>query len=114
MITGTALLAAVPAGGLFWAGLTGLSIGTFFPLMLTLPLDVADEPAQVGAVAGLMLGVGYTFGAVTPFALGAVRDVTGSFSASLWILVAVSATLVPVVANCTPARLRAGVRERVG
>jgi MFS transporter, CP family, cyanate transporter len=111
MIAGTALLAAVPAGGLAWAALTGLAIGTLFPLMLTLPLDVADDPAQVGAVAGLMLGVGYTLAAVTPFALGAVRDLTGSFSASLWILVAISATLIVAVTPCTPARLRAGVRE---
>ena len=111
MITGTALLASAPAGGWVWAALTGAAIGTIFPVMLTLPLDVADDPADVGAVAGVMLGVGYALAAAAPLVLGAVRDVTGSFSVSLWAIVFVAVLLVPAVAPFSPARLRRGVRE---
>ena len=44
---------------------------------MTLPVDIGKRPVDVGAVAGLMLGVGYTIGAIAPFLLGAVRDSTG-------------------------------------
>ena len=81
-----AMLGAVlyPEAGWFWAVLMGLAFGTQFPLVMTLPLDVARRPAEVGAVTGLMLGAGYTLAALSPFVLGAIRDATGSFSASLW------------------------------
>ena len=34
----------------------------------------------------MMLGVGYTLSAIGPFALGAVRDATGSYTTSLWLI----------------------------
>jgi cyanate permease len=54
-------------------------IGTMFPTMMTLPVDVADRPESVGAVAGLMLLVGYVGAAPTPSLLGALRDWTGAY-----------------------------------
>jgi cyanate permease len=33
----------------------------------------------------MMLGLGYTISATSPFILGAVRDATGSFDAVLWV-----------------------------
>jgi CP family cyanate transporter-like MFS transporter len=99
-------IASVPDAGWLWATLAGLGIGATFPLTLTLPLDVADEPSEAGAVVGLMLGAGYTITAAGPIALGAVRDATGSFSASLWVLVAVAAAFVASVLPLSPARLR--------
>jgi CP family cyanate transporter-like MFS transporter len=99
-------IACVPDAGWLWATLAGLGIGATFPLTLTLPLDVADEPSEAGAVVGLMLGAGYTITAAGPIALGAVRDATGSFSASLWVLVAVAAAFVASVLPLSPARLR--------
>jgi CP family cyanate transporter-like MFS transporter len=65
-----------------------------FPMILTLPLDLAHRPADVGAFAALMLGGGYVLAAIAPLVLGAVRDETGSFAASLWMLVALAAALV--------------------
>ena len=41
----------------------------------------------------MMLGIGYSVAAVSPFVLGAVRDVTGSFDAVLWVCVALLALL---------------------
>ena len=96
-----AMLGAVlyPEGGWFWAVLMGLAFGTQFPLVMTLPLDVARRPAEVGAVTGLMLGAGYTLAALSPFVLGAIRDATGSFSASLWAIVGVATAMLLV---CLP------------
>ena len=33
----------------------------------------------------MMLGLGYTIAAASPFLLGAIRDATGSFDAVLWV-----------------------------
>jgi len=76
---------------------------------MTLPLDVAAGPAQVGAVAGLMLGAGYCLTALAPFVLGAVRDATGSFTATLWIIVATAGAFVVLGSTLTRERLRRGV-----
>ena len=37
---------------------------------MTLPLDAARRPAEVAALAGMMLGVGYTLSALSPLLLG--------------------------------------------
>ena len=96
-----------PDAGWFWAVVIGLGIGTLFPIVMTLPLDLSDDPAQATAVAGLMLGAGYTITAIAPLALGIVRDATGSFSASLWLIVGIQACLVVSSFWLTPARLHA-------
>jgi CP family cyanate transporter-like MFS transporter len=110
ILAATIGIAALPGAGWLWATVAGLGIGATFPLTLTLPLDVAREPAETGAVVGLMLGAGYTIAAAGPLALGAVRDATGSFSASLWVLVAVAACLVAAILPLSPARLRPQAR----
>ena len=105
-----ALLGVVllPGGGWGWAVLLGVSIGPLFPLTMTLPLDGADHPAEVAALAGMMLGVGYTLSATSPLLLGALRDLTGGFDAVLWALVVLAALLVVVDCSFSPARLAAG------
>ena len=65
-----------------------------FPLCLTMCLDVAHEPVAAGAAAALMLLGGYLVAGLAPFGLGAVRDLTGSFSASLWVLFGTALLLV--------------------
>jgi len=45
--------------------------------------------------------------------LGAVRDVTGSFAASLWLLVAASIALTAMTLSLSTARLHRGVRQAV-
>jgi cyanate permease len=53
-----------------------------------------------------MLGAGYTITAIGPLGLGAIRDITGSYSASLWVLVAVALAFVASVLPLSPERLR--------
>ena len=56
-----------------------------------------------------MLGFGYSLAAIAPFALGAVRDSTGSFRDSLWLLAGITTVLAIVVSQLGPARLSHGV-----
>jgi MFS transporter, CP family, cyanate transporter len=90
-------LVAFPAAGYVWALLAGVSQGSMFALVMTLPLDLERTPERVGALVGMMLGLGYTTGAISPFVLGAVRDVTGSFDAVLWVCAGFLGALVVLV-----------------
>jgi CP family cyanate transporter-like MFS transporter len=112
-ITGGLLgVVLAPSAGWVWGVLVGLGFGALFPLVLTLPLDVAGSPAAVGAVAGMMLGVGYTVGSLSPFFLGALRDATGSFSGALWVLVGTAGAGVAGCAAMSGERLGRGVATR--
>jgi len=104
-------LVLLPVGGWAWAVLIGAAIGPLFPLTMALPLDIGERPAEVAAVTGMMLGVGYTLSATSPLLLGAVRDATGGFTAVLWVLVAAGVALLATNA-LTPARLGAARRSR--
>jgi CP family cyanate transporter-like MFS transporter len=94
---GMAGVVLVPDAAYAWVVALGLANGAMFALVLTLPLDLEDDAAGVGALVGMMLGLGYTIGAVSPFVLGAVRDATDSFTASLWIIAVFSGLLIASV-----------------
>jgi CP family cyanate transporter-like MFS transporter len=99
-------LAAIPGAGFLWTAMAGGAIGATFPLCLAMCLDVAHEPAAAGAAAALMFLGGYLVAALAPFGLGAVRDGTGSFSASLWALFGTALLLVAACLPLTARRLR--------
>lgn len=103
----------VPEPALVWVAILGLALGVVFPLSLTLPVDVADDPATVGSVAALMLLGGYLLSSAGPVVLGAVRDVSGSFDLALWLLVALAILLVGCCLALSPGRLRAGIGRTV-
>ena len=86
-----------PRPAIAWALLAGVSQGSMFALVMTLPLDLERTPERVGALVAMMLGLGYTIGAISPFVLGAVRDVTGSFDAVLWVCAGFLGALVVLV-----------------
>ena len=99
-----------PAFAYVWIVLLGLSLGLVFPLVLTLPLDVSDDPARVGSVAALMLLGGYILSSLGPVVLGVAREATGDFDTSIWLLVVVGIGLVACCGALSPARLRHGIR----
>lgn len=111
-VTGALIVALTPGeppGSIVALGATallGIGIGLYFPLALTLPVDVAADPAEASSVSALMLLVGYLFAAIAPVFLGIVRDATGSFDQVAWILVGVAATMIPLSLALNPARLR--------
>jgi CP family cyanate transporter-like MFS transporter len=113
-IVATVVLVAIilaPQFAYGWVAVLGLALGMVFPLVLTLPLDVTDDPGQVGSVAALMLLGGYILSSLGPFLLGAARDATGNFEASLWLLVVVGVVLVACCLTLSPSRLRLGIRR---
>ena len=108
LVAGMLGFVLAPAAGFAWAAMAGLSTGALFPLVMTLPVDVGRRPAHVGAVAAMMLAVGYVIAAVSPFVLGAVRDLAGSFTPVLWALLGSSVALLVLCTALSRERLRAG------
>ncbi len=108
-----ALTPSEPPGSLVTVGATillGLGIGAYFPLALTLPVDIAGDAADAASISAFMLLVGYALAATSPVVLGLVRDAAGNFESVVWILVAISAAMLPLALSLNPARLRGAGR----
>ena len=97
-------LVAVPSLAYGWVLLAGFSQGGMFALVMTLPLDFEHDRSRVGGLVAMMLGLGYTIAAVSPFVLGGVRDLTGSFDAVLWIIALLFGGLVLAVVSLPKSR----------
>jgi len=98
-----------PDAAFLWAAVIGLGIGAVFPLVLTLPVDVSGGASAVGATAAFMLLFGYGISSFGPVLLGVLRDATGNYETSLWLLVVLSVSLLLASLALTPARVRRGV-----
>jgi MFS transporter, CP family, cyanate transporter len=109
MTGGLVGIVLVPGGAWVWTSIIGAANVIAFVVTLTLPLDATDRPDEVGAIAGLMLGGGYVCSALAPFGLGAARDLTGNFTATLWLIVAGAAALMLLTMPLSPERLRRGL-----
>ena len=104
-----ALTPGEPPGSLVAIGATillGLGIGAYFPLALTLPVDVAGDAGDAASISAFMLLIGYVLAATAPVVLGVVRDATGNFEAVIWILVVLAASMIPLALALNPERLR--------
>lgn len=114
-VAGMLVIALTPAerpGSLVTLGATallGLGIGVYFPLALTLPVDVAGDAEDAASISALMLLIGYALAATSPVVLGIVRDATGGFDTVVWLLVGFAVLMLPLALALNPARLeRAG------
>ena len=111
-LAGAAIIAATPSeapGSLVVLGATallGLGIGAYFPLALTLPVDVASDAADAASISAFMLLVGYLLASAAPVVLGLVRDATGDFEVVVWVLVGIASSMLPLALALNPARLR--------
>ena len=108
-VAGFAGILVAPDPAVLWAVVLGLALGGIFPLVLTLPLDVARSPAAVGSASAFMLLGGYVISSAAPIVLGAARDLTGTFEASLVLLVVVNVAFVGCCLLLSPGRLRRGI-----
>jgi CP family cyanate transporter-like MFS transporter len=106
---GLAGFIALPDAAVIWAAVIGVGLGAIFPLCLTLPVDVADRAASVGAVAAFMLLGGYVTSSIGPVGLGLIRDATGDFTVGLWIVLGLGIALLVACSMLTPTRLHRGV-----
>jgi CP family cyanate transporter-like MFS transporter len=111
-VVGMLVIALTPGeqpGSLVTIGATlllGLGIGAYFPLALTLPVDVAGDAGDAASISALMLLFGYLLAATAPVVLGLVRDATGNFESVVWILVAIALAMIPLALALNPTRLR--------
>lgn len=76
-----------------WPALAGAGISGVFAMSLVLPADVAP-PGRTGAAAGMVLAIGYAAAALGPVIAGVVRDVTGSFDATLRLLPVIAVVMI--------------------
>jgi CP family cyanate transporter-like MFS transporter len=100
-----------PDAAWLWVVCFGGSSGAVFTLCLTLPLDVSDLPASVASVAAMMLFGGYIIAGLGPLLLGVVRDATGSYEASIAVLIVAAAGVVAGSLLLTTRRLAHGVQR---
>lgn len=110
IVIGISGVVLVPALAWGWALVLGAGLGLMFTMVLTLPTDVAHDARGAGGASALMLLVGYLIASAAPFALGAVRDATGSFALSLWLLLGLAAAMLPLAWALSPERLHPGPR----
>ncbi len=61
-----------------------------------MPLDVADSPADVGAMSAMMLGGGFTLSATGPFLLGLIRDLTTSFALAMSVIAVITGLILVI------------------
>jgi MFS transporter, CP family, cyanate transporter len=94
VLVGTTLIAGLPDLAAAGAVLTGAGLGALFALTMTLPLDVARSAREAAGLTGLTFVIGFGSAAVTPMILGALADLTGSFTLSLWTMVGAAALML--------------------
>ena len=82
------VLLAPAAAPWLWASLLGIGFGSGFPLVLTLIVLRAPDVRRAAELSGMAQSVGYAVGAVGPVAVGALHDLSGSWTVPLAVLVA--------------------------
>jgi CP family cyanate transporter-like MFS transporter len=85
-----------------WVSLLGLSVGSSFPLALTMVVTKSDSTEAARDLNAFMQSWGYVISALGPFALGALRDATGNWTIAVGALVV--GTLVQLTAGLVVAR----------
>lgn len=100
VLAGTML---APQLALLWALLIGTAQGGLFTVALTLFGARARTPMSAARLSGMAQTFGYVIAASVPPVLGVVREATGSWTASLWILLGIAViTLVAGLVSAKP------------
>ena len=79
-----------------WAVLLGVGAGAAFPLALTLVLVRSRDSAQAARLSAAAQGAGYAIAAAGPFGIGLLRELTGSWTVSLLVLLVLLGVQVTV------------------
>jgi MFS transporter, CP family, cyanate transporter len=80
-----------------WPALAGAGVSGVFAMSLVLPADIAPS-GRTGVAAGMVLAIGYAASALGPVLAGVVRDVTGSFDATLLVLPVTGVVMIGLAA----------------
>ncbi len=103
------ILAAPMAAPYLWVVLLGLGQNALFPLALTMIVLRGGTVTSTAGLSTLVQSVGYLLSAAVPFALGALHDATGSWTAPVIVLLAL---VVPQVLTGLAAGRRVEVVPR--
>jgi MFS transporter, CP family, cyanate transporter len=76
-----------------WPPLAGFGVAGLFGMGLLMPADTARE-GKMGQTAGMVLAIGYLASGAGPVVGGAIRDLTGSFEAALWLLPLIALAMI--------------------
>jgi len=107
VITGLMGAVAAPLSTLWlWAVILGLGQGSVFAVALMLIVLRSPTPEAAAALSGMAQSVGYTLAAMGPFAVGVIKDRTGSWDA-------VQLLFLGLAALCMLAGLGAGRNRTV-
>jgi CP family cyanate transporter-like MFS transporter len=86
-------LVLTPQFGYPLALISGISNGALLALMLALPVKWSSGPHDAALRSAVTIGVGYTVASVGPVTVGALRDVSNSFTVALSAVVGISLAL---------------------
>ncbi|WP_218823289.1 CynX/NimT family MFS transporter [Inquilinus limosus] len=104
-LAGLAALALAPTTAPFlWMSVCAFGLGGTFTLGMTLPLDNTASPGEANSWNAFVLLVGYVIAAAGPLVAGQLRDVTGNFHLSQWLLAAIAALMLAVTPFLKPLR----------
>lgn len=95
-IVGVTGLMIAPDAVLLWASLIGLTGGATLAMSLTLMAQRARDHDASAALSGMSQSVGYVIAALGPVAFGALHSLTGSWTTSLALVLAVLVALTVV------------------
>jgi CP family cyanate transporter-like MFS transporter len=114
-LIGTSAIAIAPNAVPFIAvPIVAFGAGGAFTLGMTLPLDNTRNADEANAWNAFVLLVSYIVAAAGPLLMGYLRDVTGGFEVSQWLMVGVSALMLAVTPFLQPYHLKKGATGRVG
>jgi len=85
-----------------WMSLLGAGTAGLFALSLILPLDYSDSPQAAGDWTAMMSVGGYVIAAAGPYACGALRDISGSYTTAFASLLVVSGTALLLSLSLRP------------
>ncbi|MET0740955.1 MAG: MFS transporter [Candidatus Nanopelagicales bacterium] len=102
---GTLGLAAAPDLAWMSVVLYGLGLGGGFALGLVLLVDVTSSRGEAARLSAMVFLLSYCLAALGPVMVGALRDLTGSFTLAFWILSIIAFAHLAVVPALRPGRL---------
>ncbi|WP_028933777.1 CynX/NimT family MFS transporter [Pseudonocardia spinosispora] len=86
-------LAVAPGFAIAWVVLAGLGGGGTLVLALSFMALRSTTPSETAALSGMAQSIGYLLAAIGPVLLGALHDLTHSWTPSIYILAATAALL---------------------
>jgi MFS transporter, CP family, cyanate transporter len=101
----TGLLAAAAVAPALWALLLGAGLGAGFTLVLTLMVLRAPDTHHAAALSGMAQCLGYLLSAVGPVAIGALHDLTGSWTVPVIVLLALTGPGLATALGASRARM---------